>query len=95
MYSATKFAVRALTEGLRTEIRAAGLPIRVGAISPGFVETEFAEAMSGDPEEAKALYARFPCLQPEDIAKTVIYCLVAPPHVQIHDVLMRPTAQLS
>ena len=95
MYSATKFAVRAMTEGLRTEVRAAQLPIRVAAISPGFVETEFAEAMSGDPQQAAELYSRFPCLQPEDVAASVMHCLAAPPHAQIHDILMRPTAQES
>ena len=93
MYSATKFAVRALTEGLRTGLRAADLPIRVAAISPGYVETEFAEAMSGSAEQAAALYSHFTCLQPEDVADSVVHCLAAPPHAQIHDILMRPTAQ--
>ena len=95
MYSATKHAVRGLTEGLRKELRAADLPIRIAAISPGFVETEFAEVMSGDATQAAALYGRFPCLQPEDVAASVIHCLAAPPHAQIHDILMRPAAQES
>ena len=49
MYAATKFAVRALTEGLRQELRARQSPIRVSAVSPGHVETEFAEVFAGRP----------------------------------------------
>lgn len=93
IYSATKFAVRSLTEGLRRELREANSAIRVTAISPGFVETEFAEVFTGDPEAARKTYARYPCLQPEDIADAVHYVVTRPPHVQIHDMLMRPTAQ--
>src|SRR4051812_23945105 len=48
VYAATKFAVRALTEALRQELRAKKSPIRVTAISPGHVETEFAQVFSGD-----------------------------------------------
>ncbi len=93
MYSASKYAVRSLTEGLRGELRAIESPIRVSAISPGFVETEFALAMSGDPEHARRTYARFPCLQAEDIARAVRFALEAPAHVQVHDMLIRPTEQ--
>ncbi len=95
MYSATKHAVKALTEALRRELRAMGSHIKVTAISPGFVETEFAEVMSGSRETAEAVYARFPCLQPADIAATVMHILSQPDHVQIHDVLLRPTQQPS
>jgi NADP-dependent 3-hydroxy acid dehydrogenase YdfG len=95
VYSATKFAVRSLTEGLRQELRQAGLNIRVSSISPGFVETEFAAQYYQSQEKADALYSQFPVLQPEDIANTVAYILTQPDHVQIHDVLMRPTQQQS
>lgn len=95
VYSATKFAVRSLTEGLRQELRQAGLDIRVSSISPGFVETEFAAQYHQSQEKADALYSQFPVLQPEDIANTVAYILTQPDHVQIHDVLMRPTQQQS
>ena len=47
--------------------------IKVTAISPGFVETEFAEVMSGSRDTADAVYARYPCLQPDDIASTVMH----------------------
>lgn len=94
VYSATKFAVRSLTEGLRRELREAGSAIRVSAVSPGFVETEFASVYrKDDPDAAKNTYERYPCLQPDDIAATVQFVLEAPAHVQVHDVLVRPTAQ--
>jgi NADP-dependent 3-hydroxy acid dehydrogenase YdfG len=95
MYSATKFAVRSLTEGLRQELRQAGLDIRVSSISPGFVETEFAARYHQSEEKAETLYSQFPVLQPDDIANAVIYMLNQPEHVQIHDMLVRPTQQPS
>ncbi len=95
VYAATKFAVRALTESLRQELRAAGSDIRVSAISPGFVETEFAEVFSRDPAAAEATYGRFPVLQPEDVAEMVRFVLSNPAHVQVHDLLVRPTRQVS
>ena len=95
MYSASKFAVRSLTEGLRQELRAINSGIRISSISPGFVETEFAERYSGSKEKAQQTYSRFPVLQSEDIADQVIHLLGTPSHVQVHDVLMRPTAQPS
>ncbi|MCB9748683.1 MAG: SDR family NAD(P)-dependent oxidoreductase [Myxococcales bacterium] len=93
MYSASKYAVRSLTEGLRGELRAMDSAIRVTAISPGYVETEFALAATGDPEHARRTYARYPCLQAGDIARTVRFALDAPPHMQVHDILIRPTRQ--
>lgn len=93
-YAATKHAVRGLTEALRRELRSAGSAIRVCAISPGTVETGFAEAMGG-PEMAAEAYGRFPCLQPHDVADAVLFALTRPPHSQIHDILLRPTEQAS
>lgn len=95
VYSATKFAVRSLTEGLRQELRELDSKIRVTAISPGFVETEFAERYNKSKEVARETYSSFACLQSEDIAETVRWVLAAPPHVQTHDVLMRPRDQRS
>jgi NADP-dependent 3-hydroxy acid dehydrogenase YdfG len=93
VYSASKYAVRSLTEALRQELRQAGSAIRVTAVSPGFVETEFAALYHRSEEAAERTYRRYPVLQPEDVAEAVIYALSSPPHVQIHDVLMRPTEQ--
>lgn len=95
VYSATKFAVRSLTEGLRQELRALGSRIRVSSVSPGFVQTEFAEVFHGSVEAANEIYQRFDVLQPQDVAATVMHLLKAPEHVAVHDVLMRPTEQRS
>lgn len=93
VYSASKFAVRSLTEGLRQELHEAGSGIRVSAISPGFVETEFAEHYHGDPAAAERTYGRYPVLRSEDVADAVAYLLSTPEHVQFHDLLVRPTRQ--
>lgn len=95
VYSATKFAVRSLTEGLRQELREAGYNIRISAISPGFVETEFAENYTKSAEKARETYSQFPVLQPEEMADAVWYVLSQPAHVQVHDILVRPIQQMS
>ena len=95
MYCASKFAVRALTESLRRELRATGSKIRIGAVSPGFVETEFAAHYHRSESKAQETYSRYPVIQPEDIAAQVLFMLQQPPHVQIHDILVRPTEQPS
>uniref|UniRef100_A0A6I8QMH2 Dehydrogenase/reductase (SDR family) member 11 n=1 Tax=Xenopus tropicalis TaxID=8364 RepID=A0A6I8QMH2_XENTR len=82
-YSATKYAVTALTEGLRQELREEKSHIRATSISPGLVETGFAfKLLDNDPEKAAATYESIKCLKAEDIASTVVYVLSAPPHVQ-------------
>jgi len=93
VYSATKFAVRSLTEGLRSELRAAGSNIRVAAVSPGYVETEFIEKYHRSADAARDIFERFEVLQADDVAATVLHILEQPEHVQVHDVLMRATAQ--
>ncbi|KAB1266548.1 Dehydrogenase/reductase SDR family member 11 [Camelus dromedarius] len=93
---ATKFAVTALTEGLRQELREAQSHIRATCISPGVVETQFAFKLHDkDPEKAAATYEHMKCLKPEDVAEAVIYVLSTPPHVQIGDIQMRPTEQVT
>lgn len=93
VYSATKYAVRSLTEGLRQEIHAAELPVRVSSISPGFVETGFAANFHGDEAKATETYSRYKCLETPDIADAVEFVLAAPPRMQVHDILIRPTQQ--
>lgn len=95
LYSATKFAVRSLTETLRRELRAADSSIRISSISPGIVETEFAEKYHQSTEKAKDTYSQFPVLQAVDIANAVAYALSQPAHVEVHDILVRPTQQNS
>ena len=93
VYSATKFAVRSLTEGLRQELRALGSAIRVSAISPGFVETEFAAVYHQSEEKAEQTYGRYRVLDDVDVAEAIAWALAAPPHMQVHDILLRPTEQ--
>ena len=90
MYSGSKFAVRALTEGLRNEVRDAGTNIRVTHLSPGVVETEFRFRMQGA-EAAKKFYASLRCLQGKDIADAVVYVLSTPPHVQVTELTINTT----
>jgi len=92
VYCATKFAVRALTQGLRQDLHGTGL--RVSEISPGKVETEFSEVrLDGDKAKAKAVYEGFEPLTASDIAETVLWCVQRPKRVNIQEVLIFPTAQ--
>lgn len=96
-YSATKFTVTALTEGLRQELREAKTHIRATCISPGMVDTEFASRLySQNPEKlAAASSNQIKCLEAVDVANAVVYALSAPLHVQIGDIQMRPVEQVS
>ncbi|XP_065892560.1 dehydrogenase/reductase SDR family member 11-like isoform X2 [Dysidea avara] len=89
-YSGTKFAVTALIEGLRKELRDLKSNIKISAVSPGRVATEFLPRLQGR-ENPKDVIEEV--LQPEDIANSVIYILATPPRMQIHDMIVRPTQQ--
>lgn len=91
VYCASKFAVRALTEGLRLDLNGTG--IRVTEISPGMVETEFSEVRYQNKERGQAVYAGRSPLKPEDIAETVLWCINRPRHVNIQEVIIFPTEQ--
>ncbi|CAL4124248.1 unnamed protein product [Meganyctiphanes norvegica] len=97
MYTASKYAVNALTEGLRQELRQAKSSIRVSSISPGVVGTGFFSAQQNVSEEkAKEMMGamlEFKVLEASDIADSAIYILAAPPHVEIDNVMIRPTGQ--
>jgi NADP-dependent 3-hydroxy acid dehydrogenase YdfG len=93
VYAATKFAVRALTEGLRQELRARQSPIRVSCVSPGYVDTEFAAVFSGSADAPAQRATRLKVLEPQDVAAAILWVVSQPSHVQVHDVLLRPTAQ--
>jgi NADP-dependent 3-hydroxy acid dehydrogenase YdfG len=95
VYSATKYAVRSLTESLRQELRGAGSPIRISSISPGFVETEFAERYHKSAEAAAKTYLRYKVLDADDVTRAVTFVLGQPAHAQVHDLLLRPTEQVS
>ncbi|MDX1551017.1 MAG: SDR family oxidoreductase [Marinobacter sp.] len=80
MYSATKWAVSAIGYGVREELRGSG--IRVTLVEPGMVDTPFF-----DESPANAL-------KPDDIAQAVMYAVSQPPHVDVNEILVRPTPPL-
>jgi 3-hydroxy acid dehydrogenase/malonic semialdehyde reductase len=94
VYCATKFAVRALTKGLRLDLN--GTPIRVSEVAPGLVETEFSMVrFHGDTDRAGKVYQGLTPLSPDDIADAVLVCATRPPHVNISLMIVMPTAQAS
>ncbi|WP_452220096.1 SDR family NAD(P)-dependent oxidoreductase [Lacinutrix salivirga] len=93
IYCASKHAVLALTEGMRIDLNPFG--IKVSAVNPGLVETEFSQVrFKGDPIADKA-YKGYKALQPEDVAEVIYFAISRPKHVNIADVLMFCTAQAS
>ena len=94
VYCATKHAVDALTKGLRIDL--VDTPLRVCSIDPGMVETEFSVVrFHGDEERAKKVYQGLKPLTGEDIAEAVVFVATRPPHVQVADMIIFPTAQAS
>ncbi len=94
VYCASKFAVRALSKGLRLDLN--GTPIRVSEVAPGMVETEFSLVrFHGDGERAAKVYQGLAPLDPDDIADAVVWCATRPAHVNVSDVVIWPTAQAS
>jgi len=92
VYCATKFAVRALSEGLRLDLMGTG--IRVTNIEPGMVETEFSEVrFGGDKAKAKQVYQGMTALKPNDVAEAILWCLMRPTHVNIQELVIFPTDQ--
>jgi NADP-dependent 3-hydroxy acid dehydrogenase YdfG len=94
VYCASKFAVDALTGGMRMDLNSYG--IKVTSINPGLVDTEFAQVrFKGDMDKAENVYKGMQPLKGEDIADTILYILSAPAHVLIADLTIFPTAQAS
>jgi NADP-dependent 3-hydroxy acid dehydrogenase YdfG len=94
VYCATKFAVDALSKGMRIDTVKHG--IKVTQIAPGAVETEFSNVrFHGDDERAKTVYQGYEPLRPEDVAEVVYYASSLPKHVNINDLVLMPTAQAS
>jgi NADP-dependent 3-hydroxy acid dehydrogenase YdfG len=94
VYCASKHAVDAINQGMRIDLNAYG--IRVGAINPGLVETEFSDVrFKGDSERASKVYQGFQPLKPEDIADIILFVVTRPYHVNIADLVVMPTAQAS
>ena len=94
VYCASKYAVDALNKSMRIDLNKHN--IRVAAIHPGAVETEFSEVrFKGDSEKAKLVYTGYKALQPEDIADIIHFVVTRPYHVNIEDLVVYPTAQAS
>ena len=94
VYCASKHAVDALNQGMRIDLNPFG--IRVGAIHPGMVETEFSEVrFKGDTNRAENVYKGFMPLQPEDVADIIHFVVSRPYHVNIADLIVMSTAQAS
>ncbi|MDQ3049010.1 MAG: SDR family oxidoreductase [Bacteroidota bacterium] len=94
VYCATKHAVDALSKAMRIDL----LPhnIKVTAINPGMVETEFSIVrFKGDDERAKKVYTGLQPLLPEDIAETIYWVATRPAHVNINDIVIMPSVQAS
>ncbi|MCK4578082.1 MAG: SDR family NAD(P)-dependent oxidoreductase, partial [Candidatus Marinimicrobia bacterium] len=92
VYCATKFAVRALSRGLKMDLT--GTPVRVTSIDPGMVETEFSLVrFAGDESQAAEAYKNMQPLTAADIAEMVLFAATRPPHVNISEMLVFPTHQ--
>ena len=93
VYCATKHAITAFSEGLRKEL-SPEYNIRVTCIEPGAVSTELLETIT-DESMAKFIQAskNMERLQSEDIANAILYAILAPSHVNVNEILIRPTAQ--
>lgn len=92
VYCATKAAVKALSDGLRIDL--VDTPLRVTNVKPGMVETNFSIVrFRGDKQAADNVYNGLKPLTGEDIAECVYFAVAAPPHVQIAELLVMPTAQ--
>lgn len=93
VYCASKHAVVAVTEGMRIDLNPFG--IKVTAINPGLVETEFSKVRFKGDVKADSVYKGYKSLQPEDLADVIYFAVSRPAHVNIADVLMFCTAQAS
>jgi 3-hydroxy acid dehydrogenase / malonic semialdehyde reductase len=94
VYCASKFAVKALTRGLKQDL--SGTPVRVSTVDPGMVETEFSVVrFRGDEARAAKVYEGLKALTAEDIAEAVLWVASRPAHVDVTEMVILPTAQSS
>ena len=92
VYCASKHAVDALNKGMRIDLNPYN--IRVGAVHPGLVQTEFSEVrFKGDTHRANKVYQGYEALQAEDIADIIHFVISRPYHVNIADLVVLPSAQ--
>jgi 3-hydroxy acid dehydrogenase / malonic semialdehyde reductase len=94
VYSASKFAVDALTRGMRIDLNANG--VKVTSINPGMVETEFSLVrFKGDADRSASVYKGLDPLKGKDIADIILFTITRPSHVVLADITVFPTAQAS
>jgi serine 3-dehydrogenase len=94
VYCATKFAVRALTKGMLIDL--VDSPVRVTAVNPGLVETEFSDVrFYGDTERARTVYQGYKPLSGDDIADACVWAASRPAHVTVAELTVVPTDQAS
>ncbi|GGI56077.1 SDR family NAD(P)-dependent oxidoreductase [Winogradskyella haliclonae] len=93
VYCASKHAVLAITEGMRIDLNPYG--IKVSAVNPGLVETEFSQVRFKGGQQADNVYKGYKALQPEDVAEVIHFAISRPSHVNLADILMFCTAQAS
>ncbi|MCO8245403.1 MULTISPECIES: SDR family oxidoreductase [unclassified Haladaptatus] len=93
-YNATKFGVNGFSEALREEVTGEN-DIRVTLIEPGYVDTELAEHIPDDEQKSQAeqMLESMDALSPDDIARSIAYAVGQPPHVDVNEILIRPTDQ--
>jgi NADP-dependent 3-hydroxy acid dehydrogenase YdfG len=91
VYSGTKFAVRAISEGLGQE---AGDKLRVTIISPGFAKTPFVDTVANAEVRAQLAASRDKlAIPPEAIARAIAFAIEQPAEVDVNEIIVRPTAQ--
>ena len=91
VYSGTKFAVRAISEGLRQE---AGDKLRVTIISPGFIKTNLADSLTNPEMKAQIAGAMDKmAIPPDAIARAIAFAIEQPADVDVNEMIVRPTAQ--
>ncbi len=94
VYCASKHAVAAINEGMRLDLNGTG--IKVGAINPGLVQTEFSEVrFKGDEDRAEKVYQGYTPLKPEDISEIIWFTVTRPAHVNIADLTVMCLDQAS
>ncbi len=93
-YAPTKFAVRAITDALRAELKSVKSPIQVACVSPGFVDTPLLEQyFRGREQSLTQTKAAMKMLEADDVAWAILTILEAPAHVEVGDILMRSAEQ--
>lgn len=94
VYSATKFAVKALSQSFRVDVLDRG--VKVSSVDPGMVYTEFGKVrFSGDVERADQVYKGITPLSPTDVAEAVVFCATRPANVNINEIILTPLQQAS